>query len=153
METKEAIYHYCNYQERCQQQVRDKLYSLGCHPGEVEAIIADLIEKGLVNEERFARAIARGKFRMNKWGRIKIIQQLKQHRISDYCIKIGLREIDEEEYFQTLRRLAAAKWMELKEEKNIFAKKAKVFRYLQQKGFERELITDSIDTIQLKSTE
>jgi regulatory protein len=149
METKDAIYYYCNYQERCQQQVRDKLYSLGCNTGEVEAMIADLIEKGLVNEERFSRAIARGKFRINKWGRIKIIQQLKQHRISDYCIKIGLREIDEEEYAQTLQRLATAKWAELKGEKNIFTKKAKVFRYLRQKGFERDLITESIEAMQL----
>ena len=75
--TEAAILHYCKYQERCHAEVRNKLYELGLTTPEVEHQLADLIETGVLNEERFARSFARGKFRMLHWGREKIKQQLK----------------------------------------------------------------------------
>ena len=100
---------YCAYQERSQQEVRDKLYSYGLHQDEVEDVLADLIVDGFISEERFARAYVGGKFRMKGWGRRKILQGLQQHRISEYCIKKGLEEIDAEAYYQTLRKHAEKK--------------------------------------------
>ena len=87
---------YCAYQERCQQEVRDKLYSWGLHEVQVENVIADLIASNFINEERFAKAYAGGKFRIKKWGRVKISIELKRRKISTYCIKKGLAEIEEE---------------------------------------------------------
>ncbi|RYD56909.1 MAG: RecX family transcriptional regulator [Sphingobacteriales bacterium] len=142
-----AIYRYCNYQERSHQEARDKLYELGSRTPEVEEFIAELIEKGVLNEERFARAIARGKFRMKQWGKQKIIQQLKQQRISEYCIKKALTEIDSDEYDQTLRKLAEKKWAELRTERSVPARKAKTYRYLMQKGYESSMIQDAINEI------
>lgn len=142
-----AIQYYCKYQERSHKEVRNKLYELGCKTVEVNAHISELIEAGLLNEERYARAIARGKFRMKQWGRGKIVQQLKMNEVSDYCIKKGLTEIDPEEYFQTLQKLAGKKWGELKGEKNIFIKKKKTYNYLAQKGYEYDLINDAINEI------
>jgi regulatory protein len=79
--------HYCAYQERSQQEVRDKLYEWDLKPAEVENIIIRLIENNYVNEERFAKAYVRGKFNQKGWGRIKIKQGLKQKRVPDGLIK------------------------------------------------------------------
>ena len=144
MSARESIYHYCNYQPRSHQEARNKLYELGCKTPEVEELIAELIEKDLLNEEAYARAIARGKFRMKQWGRIKIIQQLKFQKISDYCIKKAMTEIDPDEYYETLKKLAEKKWAELKSEKMLPIKKKKAFNYLAQKGYESSLISEAI---------
>lgn len=147
MSARESIYRYCNYQPRSHQEARNKLYELGCKTPEVEELISELIEKGLLNEEQYARAIARGKFRMKQWGRIKIIQQLKLQKVSEYCIKKALTEIDADEYYETLKKLAEKKWAELRSERMQPIKKNKTFHYLAQKGYESSLITEAINEI------
>ena len=133
--------HYCAYQERCHQEVKEKLYSLGLYKQEVEELLSQLIEENYLNEERFAVQFAGGKFRMKQWGRQKIKQALKQKQVSDYCIKKGLKEIDEEQYGKTLGKLAEQKWSSVKGEGvNLFVKMSKTTDYLLQKGFEAELI-------------
>jgi regulatory protein len=144
---KESILRFCAYQERSQQEVRTKLYELGCHKTQVEELLAELISEDVVNEERFAKAIARGKFRMLNWGKIKIIQQLKLNRVSDYCIKKALNEISSEEYEQTLNRLSQKKWKELRNEKNLRIRSGKLYRYLLQKGFESSLISEILKEV------
>lgn len=147
MSYKDSIIRYCQYQPRSHKEVRNKLYELGCTTPEVEDQLTDLVQYGLLNEENYARAIARGKFRMKQWGRRKIVEQLKMQQVSDYCIKKALTEIDEDEYLQTLRSLTAKKLKELKSEKNIFIRKQKMYRYLQQKGYESELANGAINEI------
>lgn len=144
MSARESIYRFCNYQQRSHQETRNKLYELGCKTPEVEELIAELIEKGLLNEELYARAIARGRFRLKQWGRVKITQYLKINRVSDYCIKKAMTEIDPDEYYTTLQKLASKKWAELKSEKQVPIRKNKTFRYLLQKGYEGSLITEAI---------
>ena len=85
-EAKVKIAKFCAYQERCHQEVRDKLFSFGLLPNDVEEIIFELIQEDFINEERFTKAFVRGKFNYKKWGRIKITQELKRRKISDYCI-------------------------------------------------------------------
>jgi len=145
MEIDKAILHYCKYQERCHTEVRNKLYELGCSTNEVGQQISELINAGVLNEERFAVAYARGKFRMKQWGKVKIKQQLKFRGISEYCIKKAMNEIDPDEYDMTLKKLAAKKTNELRNEKNVFSRKAKLYRFLMQKGFEKDLIIDLIN--------
>lgn len=147
MDVKKAIYHYCTYQERCHAEVRNKLYELECTTPEVEEHLALLIETGLLNEERYARAFARGRFRMKHWGKQKIIQHLRLNKISDYCIRKGLTEIDEEEYRNTLLHLAEKKWEELRKEKNKIHRKGKVYRYLVQKGYGSTDINEMLASI------
>ena len=144
MEVKAAILRYCKYQERCHSEVRNKLYELGCNTREVEQHIAELIEINALNEERFARAYARGKFRMLAWGRDKIKQQLKLKKISDYCIKKGMTEIDGDAYDAMLDKLVDKKLKELKGERSPAKLKGKIFRYMMQKGYERELVMDNM---------
>src|SRR5688572_8761254 len=109
MSVLESIINYCLYQPRSHKEVRNKLYELGCTKPDVEEHIIKLIETGHLNEEKYAMAIARGKFRMKQWGRKKIIETLKQQEVSDYCIKKALTEIDEKDYNETITKLARKK--------------------------------------------
>jgi regulatory protein len=132
--------HYCGYQERCHSEVQEKLYSFGLRQPQVEAAIATLIEENYLNEERFAVQFAGGHFRLKHWGKVRIRYQLKQKQVSDYCIKVALAGIDEEDYRQTLTRLAAKKWEELAKETNPLIRKRKWHEYLLQKGYESDRI-------------
>lgn len=132
---------WCAYQERSQQEVRDKLYSMGLWAEAVENIIARLIEDNFLNEERFAMAFAHGKFAIKKWGKIKIRMELKQKRVSDYCLKKALAQIDDTEYLQTLRKLIDTKRRSLTE-KNPLKLRYKLASYALSKGYEKDLIFD-----------
>lgn len=76
------IEKYCAYQERCHEEVRSKLYTFGLGADDVEEIITKLIQSNFLNEERFARAYCGGKFRQKKWGRLKIIRELKKKKLA-----------------------------------------------------------------------
>lgn len=130
--------NYCAYQERTQQEVRNKLYNLGLYSDEVEEVLTELITENFVNEERYAKAFARGKFRYKQWGRKKITYALKQKKISTYCIDQALHEISEEEYEQEILRLIEKKSSQLSGD--VFIVKNKIARYLIGKGFEQELV-------------
>ena len=141
----QKLRHYCAYQERSHAEVKEKLYSLGLWKQDVDKAISQLIEADCLNEERFAKAFAGGKFRMKHWGRVKIKYELKQKQVSEYCIKKGLKEIDEEDYLKTLNKLKEEKLLTLKSEKNILVRKRKLSDYLLQKGYERDLIMGLIN--------
>ncbi len=135
----QKIKHYCAYQERSHSEVKEKLYSYKLKKYEVEALLSQLIDEGYLNEERFARMFAGGKFRMKQWGRKKISYELKQKGISAYNIKKALDEIEHTAYHQTLQKLAATKWKSLKAEQYI-NRQVKTTNYLMQKGYEPNLI-------------
>jgi len=144
--------HYCAYQERSHYETAVKLYNFGLYKMEVEQILSQLIEEGYLNEERYAIHFAGGKFRVNKWGKIKIQYHLKQKKVSSYSIKKALHEIDEQVYAETLQKLAADKWDGLKKEQYI-NRLAKTTHYLLQKGFEPELISQSLTAIRKNGKE
>ena len=131
----------CAYQERCQQEMRDKLYEWGLHSNDVENIIANLVTDNYLNEERFAKAYAGGKFRIKKWGRIKIKLELKKRKISDYCIKKAMQEIDDKDYIKTLKEIIAKKSKEIKGGKTQ-VRNYKIAQYAASRGFESDLIWD-----------
>ena len=137
---------FCAYQERSQQEVRDKLYGYGLHNQEVEEVLTNLIVDGFINEERFARAYVSGKFRMKGWGRRKILRGLKQHKVSDYCVKKGLLEIDADAYYATLVKHTEKKFTALKTESDYMIR-GKLTQHLIAKGFELELIHEAIDEV------
>lgn len=134
---------FCAYQERSQQQVRDKLYDYGLHMDQVEDVLSELIIDGFLNEERFAKAYAGGKFRIKQWGRHKILQGLKQHKISEYCIKAGLKEIDDEVYQETLKNLMIKKAGSIKAV-NDYDRRNKIARFAIGRGYETTLIWEVI---------
>jgi len=135
----EKLKNYCAYQERSHQEVTDKLYKLGLFKNEVNEVITRLIQEDFLNEQRFAEAFVSGKFNIKKWGKVKIKAQLKQKRISDFCIKKGMEVIEEGDYFETLTYWIERKKREIKEEDE-FKKKGKIAVFVIQKGFESGLV-------------
>ena len=142
----QKLKHYCAYQERCHNEVKEKLYNLGVWKKEHDEIIATLIEENYLNEERFAIAFAGGRFRIKQWGRVKIKYELKQKQVSEYCIKKALKQIHEDEYLKNLNKLAKEKYASLKNEQYLVRKK-KTMNYLMGKGFEIELIKKIVESI------
>ena len=138
------IQGWCAYQERCQQQVRDKLYEYGLKTTDVENLISQLISDNYLNEERFAKAYAGGKFRIKKWGKIKIKMGLKAKRVSEYCIKKGLAEIDDADYIKTLKKILENKSAMLNE-KNKIREKYKLIQFAASKGYEQEYIMEILN--------
>jgi len=130
---------YCAYQERSQQEVRNKLYEYGLYPNEVEQIITELIEQNFLNEERFACAYVNGKFNMKKWGKQKIIQGLKLKQVSPPLIKLAMKEINENDYYEALSLLLDKKEANLKEA-DPYKKKIKLVQYGLSKGYENSLL-------------
>ncbi|MCF8258365.1 MAG: RecX family transcriptional regulator [Flavobacteriales bacterium] len=140
----EKMRRYCAYQERSHQQVRDKLYEAQLFGDDVEEIITTLILENFLNEDRFARSYARGKFRMNGWGRVKIVQGLKQHRVHPNGIRAAMTEIGDEEYRDALRSIIQQKMRVLKE-KHPLRRKAALMRFAAQRGFEGDLVREMLE--------
>lgn len=138
---KAKIESYCAYQERAPEETRLKLHSWGLKADDVEALISHLIAQNFLNEERFASAFVSGKFRIKKWGKIKIRAELKRKKISDYSIQKAIKEIDADEYVLTLSELKKSK-ERLVKAKSHTDKKIKLTRYLSSKGYEHDLIQD-----------
>ena len=126
---------YCAYQERCHADVHTKLRSLTNDSSEIDDVIVHLIEHNYLNEERFARAFARGKNRIKHWGKSRIVAELKQRKISATIIKLALTELDENEYDASFLAIAEKKWESLNEP-NIMKKRKKFCDYLLRKGFD-----------------
>lgn len=138
----QKLKHYCAYQERSHSEVKEKLNNLGVWKKDQDIMIAQLIEEGYLNEERFAIAFAGGKFRIKRWGRVKISYELKQKQVSAYNIKKALNQIDESDYLNTLQKLHKERWNSLKEEKDKLTRLAKTRSYLLQKGYEAEIVKE-----------
>ena len=150
--TKEQAYqklkHYCAYQDRCHSEVKTKAYSFGLRKSEVEELTSKLIEENCLNEERFAKAFAGGKFRIKQWGRIKIRSELKNKQISYYCIAAALDEIDDLKYKETLHKLAVKRWNSIKGTgTNLFVKMTKTRDHLLLKGYEANLVAIEIKAL------
>lgn len=134
---------YCAYQERCHKDVQNKLRTMRMIPEVVDQIISHLIQENYLNEERFAKSFARGKFSIKKWGKNRIVNELKQRQISRFNIKIALAEIDEEDYQNTLNELALKRLTQI-HETNPQKRKKKLADYLLYRGWESNLVYEKL---------
>ena len=135
---------YCAYQDRCQSEIRTRLIEHSVYGDALEEIIAELISDDFINEERFAKAYVSGKFRIKKWGKMKIIQELKFRKISSYSINKALGQIDYDEYLDTLNTLMEKKDQALKA-KDKWEKRKKLTAFATQKGYEYEVINEVLN--------
>ena len=140
------LQHYCAYQDRCHREVRTKLLQLGIRGGDLEQIMAQLIEDDFLNETRFAVAFVRGKFNQKLWGKRKIIQALKKKDVNQYDIDQGLQEINDKTYRSALNDLLVRK-KKLYDPDDKLMLKNKLYRFAIQKGFEPDLILKVLDDI------
>ena len=139
VEAQKKLEHYCSYQERCHQEVQAKLKTLGMIPAACDIIISQLIQENYLNETSFAQSFARGKFRIKKWGKVRIQKELKARQISDYNIKIGLKEIKEADYNITFWSLFE-KRKEAVKAFSVAVQKKKILSYLMYRGWETQKI-------------
>ena len=136
--------HFCAYEERCIHDVKTKLLTFHLQEDIYDGIINKLIKDDYLNEERFARAFARGKFRINRWGRNKIYAALQQKGLPELYILEGLNEIDPNDYITTLRSLISKKSAEVSE--TDFSKKIKkLANFAISRGFESNLVWDVLN--------
>ncbi|REE17035.1 regulatory protein [Winogradskyella pacifica] len=143
-EAQKKLEHYCAYQERCHKEVRQKLRDMRMIPEAIDVIMVHLIQDNYLNEERFAKAFVSGKFRIKKWGKNRLLRELKFRDISKYSIDSALKEIDLDDYYKTLDDLVQKRIAQVKEP-NVYKKKKKVADYLLYRGWESALVYERLN--------
>jgi regulatory protein len=147
---KEAIHkieHFCAYQERCHDEVVQKLRAMKMESNEIDEIVAHLIKENYLNESRFACSFARGKHRIKFWGKVRIVNELKFRNISTYNINLALKEITPEEYDTNFNTLAERNWHSIKES-NGLKKRKKCCDFLLRKGYESNIVYEKVKELE-----
>jgi regulatory protein len=147
---KEAIHkieHFCAYQERCHDEVVQKLRTMKMDSNEIDEILAHLIQENYLNESRFACSFARGKHRIKLWGKVRIVNELKLRNITTYNINLALKEITSEEYEVNFNDLAERNWHSIKES-NGLKKRKKCCDFLLRKGYESNLVYEKVKALE-----
>lgn len=145
-EAQNKLEHYCGYQERCHKDVNQKLKQMNMIPQAIDIIIVHLLDNDFLNEERYAKAFVRGKFRIKKWGKYRITRELKQKGITKNLITSALKDISDADYLTTFRELAERKAATIKET-NTQKKKKKLADYLLYRGWESHLVYEKVNEL------
>lgn len=148
-EATKRMERYCAYQERCHKEVHQKLYEMRMIPEAVDMIMNHLLQHNFLNETRFAQAFARGRFRVKKWGKTRIVKELKFRDISRFNIQIALKEIPDSEYYKTFEELAEKRLQQLNSEKDLQKKRKKFSDYMFYRGWDSELVYGKISEISI----
>ncbi len=135
----EKLRRFCAYRERCHSEVRSKLLEIKVYGDQLEQVITELIKENYLNEERYARSYVRGKFKINRWGRNKIVQHLSAKHISEYCIRKAWSEIDPEEYERVLKSILR-KYKETKKGLSATQLSRVLVQYAVSRGFELDIV-------------
>ncbi|TVZ21394.1 regulatory protein [Dokdonia sp. Hel_I_63] len=143
-EAKRKLEAYCAYQDRCHKEVAQKLRDMRMIPDAIDVVIGHLLEQNFLNEERFAKAFARGKFRHKSWGRTRITRELKQRGIGAYNLKTALLEIEDEEYDTVFNTLSRKRYEQLSSETDKYRKRKKLADYLTYRGWEGDLVYEKV---------
>lgn len=146
------IEHYCAYQERCHEEVVQKLRSMKMDSDEIDTILVHLIKDNFLNESRFACSFARGKHRIKFWGKIRIVNELKFRKITQYNINMALKEITPEEYSATFHTVAERNWESIAE-RNVLKKRRKFCDFLLRKGYESNLVYEKAKELESWNTD
>jgi regulatory protein len=147
-ELKTRLEQNCTYQERCHHEVKTKLRQLGAFRNDTDTVISHLIQNDYLNETRFTMLYVRSKFSIKKWGKKRIVNELKQRKITSYNIDKALAQISEKNYRMTFDTLAEKRWNQLKKNKeSLLQRKKKWVNYLQSRGWENDLIFDALNKL------
>jgi len=148
------LQNYCAFRERSTEEVRKKILEFGLNPSEAWTVLEKLTKAGFLNEDRFARAFAGGKFRIKKWGKRKIEVEMKKKGLSEELIEKGLNELPEKDYSDTLDDLLKKKWAQIarkgtdtKDYETRQKNHQKLIRYALQKGYEMDLVMQKVNKV------
>lgn len=145
-EAKKKLEYYCAYQERCHKEVAQKLKDMYMIPEAIDVIIVHLLEHNFLSEERYTKAFVSGKLKIKKWGKRRLVLELKRKNISKNNINQALTEIDEKEYIDIFNDLAEKRFNSIKE-KNKYKKRKKLADYLLYRGWESFLVYDKVNEL------
>lgn len=143
-EIKQKMINYCVYQDRCHQEVEQKMKEFLLIPEAKDEILLYLIQENYLNEERFTRSYIRGKFYVKHWGRNKIKNHLKFKGVPEKLILSCYDEIDDEDYENAIKKIYQQYYEKQKGLKG-YQKQAKTIKYLIGKGFEYDIIQEVIN--------
>lgn len=143
---KQALENYCAYQERCSSEIHKKLDGFELSNSQRNQIIKDLHVNNFFSDPRYCSSVVSGKFRINRWGKLKIRAFLKQKNLPETLILDALNEIDDDAYNSTIAHLLQRKSQEIKE-KDGYKKQAKLIRYLLSKGYEFDRVKDAVQNV------
>ena len=138
------VLRYCAYQDRCTQEVRNKLATFDIPASEKEKFVKLLVDEGYLDDERYASTFVRSKIHLKKWGVNKIRMSLKMKGISDEIISGALSEIDPEIYREELIKVLKAKKIN---ETDPYKRKTKLAQYAIQKGYEPTLVWEAVKNL------
>ena len=138
------IESWCAYQDRCTFEVEQKLTSWNISLEQQSEIIKHLLSNRFSDDKRFVESFISGKFKIKRWGKIKIKHHLIQKRIDKVSIQEGLKTIDLDAYLETMKHLAQKKFLEKKVKDDLWAIRRRVSTYLASKGYESDLIHDVV---------
>lgn len=136
---KNKIEKYIDYQDRSEFEIQQKLKLLKVPVNLHQKIMEELKLSGMINDERFAKVFANGKFRFKNWGKIKIRYGLRMKFVNDSAIDKAMQLISNESYIEKVRHVYDIKRRDFGR-KLTMEEKAKIIRHLQSKGFEMEFI-------------
>lgn len=140
------LQNYCSYQERCHQEVRRKLVNMRMIPEAIDQIIVALLDHNFLNEERFAKAYVRGKFRIKKWGRRRLTLELKKKEIGIFNINQAISQINELDYLEVFNDLSESR-LSFIIEPNKLKKRKKLADYLLYRGWESHLVYQKVNEL------
>ncbi|MCK0134191.1 regulatory protein RecX [Arenibacter sp. S6351L] len=143
VEATKKLEGYCAYQDRCHKEVISKLRTMNMIPEAIDVVVGHLIKENYLNEERFARSFARGKFNIKKWGKNRIENELKYREISKFNIRLAMEEIDSKEYIKTFNALAKKRLAEIRE-KDLQKRRKKLADYLLYRGWESGMVYEKV---------
>lgn len=136
----------CSSAEHCTADIREKLARWGVTEADSRTIIDRLVQERFIDEQRYAVAFVKDKFRFSGWGRIKMRYALQQKRIDGSDIDHALATLDEEHYNDRLLELLQAKSRSIRDD-DPEARRAKLFRFAASRGFESALIFNALKQV------
>lgn len=137
----------CSSAEHCTADIREKLARWGVTEADSRTIIDRLVQERFIDEQRYAVAFVKDKFRFSGWGRIKMRYALQQKRIDGSDIDQALATLDEEQYNDRLLELLQAKSRSIRDD-DPEARRAKLFRFATSRGFEPSLIFNALKQVE-----
>lgn len=144
----DKVRRWCASSERCTREAERKLMQWGYPAEKIQQALHQLQKEGFIDDERYARAFARGKFHNLKWGRLKIAAELKGRGLTPTLIQTALEEISEEEYRALVEKELHKKRASLKN-KDDGARRATLLRFAASRGYEaalvRQILGDLVD--------
>ncbi|HDR67954.1 MAG TPA: RecX family transcriptional regulator [Bacteroidaceae bacterium] len=129
----------CSQQERCSSDIIEKLHQWQIPDKDIDRILAFLKKENFLDDRRYATLYVKDKFRINKWGKIKIRYMLRQKQVPEELIEEALNSLSDNDYRETCLQLLRSKIKSIKDT-NPLARKAKLLRFASQRGFESEVI-------------